>query len=256
MAAIDILPDTGALAAAAAERITSLAEEAVAERGHAFVALTGGRTPRTLYTLLADSTRPWCARMPWARLHVIWGDERAVPPGHPDSNFGMAYEALLQHVPVPAAQIYRMPGELPDSADAARVYEATLRRACAAANRAPGACDVMLLGIGEDAHIASIFPGSALLDCTAPPDALVAAVWAPHLHAWRITLTPDVITGASTITVIAEGPAKAPAIEAAIEAPDDVARWPAQLLRRAGDRVRWMVDEAAAARLSRGGRRA
>lgn len=255
MATVAVLPDSAALAEAAAERITSLAEKAVEERGHAFIGLTGGRTPRALYSLLADATRPWRARIPWARLDVIWGDERTVPPTHPDSNFGMAYAALLRHVPVPASQIHRMPGERSDPAEAARAYEATLRHAFAAANRPPGICDVMLLGIGEDAHIASIFPGSALLDRATSPGALVAAVWAPHLQTWRITLTPDVITSAATITVIAEGQAKAAAIEAAIEMPDDVSRWPAQLLRRAGGRVTWMVDPGAAARLSHGARR-
>jgi 6-phosphogluconolactonase len=249
MAAVTILADAAALAEAAAKRVTLLIERAVAERGNAFVSMTGGRTPRSLYELLADHARPWRRRIPWTKVHLLWGDERHVPPDHPDSNFGMAEKSLLRHVPVPPSQIYRIPAELPDAGAAARIYDGELRRAFAAARRPAVACDLMLLGIGEDAHIASIFPGSTLLE---PGEGLVAAVWVPHLHTSRITLTPPAIIGAHAILVIASGAAKAHAIHAAIEKPWNVKRWPAQLLRQADERVSWMVDEEAAALLSRG----
>ena len=242
MAVVTVVDDNAQLAATAALRITTLVEQAVAARNRAVLCLTGGRTPEPLYQLLADEREPWRARIDWSRLHVFWGDERHVPPDHPDSNYGMASRALLSRVPIPSAHIHRMHGEYPDARAAARAYEAGLMP-----------FDVMLLGVGEDAHIASIFPGSALLHVPvtavgAGPDGppLVAAVWVEKLHTWRITVTPAAVLESRAILVMAAGPAKAAAIQAALTLPEDIATWPAQLLRRAGDRVEWIVDRAAA----------
>ena len=237
MAIITVLKDQEALAAAAAERITSLIEPAIAVRQAAHVCLTGGHTPRRLYELLADSSRPWRARIDWTRVHVFWSDERQVPPDHPESNFGMAHRALLAHVPVPSAHVHRIRGERPDAAQAAREYEAALG--------AYMPFDVLLLGLGEDAHVASIFPGSFLLN-TPSVGARVAAVWVEHLHAWRITLTPPALLDARAIVMLVSGARKAAAVSAALDGPEDVKRWPAQLLRPAGDRVEWFMDSAAA----------
>jgi 6-phosphogluconolactonase len=262
VAIITVLKDQEALAAAAAERVTSLIEASIAVRHAARVCLSGGRTPRRLYELLADSSRPWRGRIDWTRVHVCWSDERQVPPDHPESNFGMAHRALLAHVPLPAAQVHRMRGELPDAADAAREYEIELS---AASLNGPPLCDVLLLGLGEDGHIASIFPGSLLLgDAPEPANAgphvrmgvgaggsrlggsRVAAVWVEHLHTWRITLTPSALLAARAIVVLVSGTSKAAALSAALDGPEDVKRWPAQLLRAAGDRVEWLIDSAAA----------
>ena len=258
MAAVTILANPEALAVAAAKQLTALLEEEARFRTPVFLGLTGGRTPQRLYQLLADPSQPFRSRIPWQHVCVIWSDERHVPPDHPTSNFGMADKALLQHVPIPPAQVYRMAGEMPDAQAAARAYETTLKKAFVAAGRRDSACDVLLLGIGEDAHIASIFPGSMMLDgdedsVPGEPDPNVTAVWAQHLRASRITLTPAAILNARSIVVLASGAAKAAAVEAAIEKPLNVHRWPAQLLREAGTRVTWMVDEAAAALLSHGG---
>lgn len=268
MARLNVVQDENALAEAAAGRITVLIEQAIAERGSAVVSLTGGSTPRRLYALLADAARPWRTRIDWSRVHLFWGDERHVPPDHQDSNYGMARAALLDHVAVPPAQIHRMRGELPDAADAARACERELRDGFAAAGRSDLTFDVMLLGLGEDAHIASIFPGSELIRRPVKgrptPDNVdpanvgraftarhatrhAAAVWAPQLDAWRITLTPAAILDARAILMVVAGAAKAAAVRAALEEPLDVARHPAQLLRDAGDRVEWFLDGAAAA---------
>jgi 6-phosphogluconolactonase len=247
---LTIAGDEAALAARAAEQLTREIERAVAERGSAVVALTGGRTPQRLYGLLAADAHPWRARIDWSRVHLLWGDERNVPPEHPDSNFGMANRALIEHVPIPASQVYRMRGELADAGDAAREYEQTLRHAFAAAGRADRTFDLVLLGLGEDAHIASIFPASPLFEATLEPGGRVAAVWAPHLSAWRLTLTPAALLDARAIVVMVSGERKAAAAQAALESPEDVTRYPAQLLRSAGDRVEWMVDLAASTRLS------
>ena len=253
MAIIVVLKDQEALAAAAADRVTSLIEASIAGRQAARLCLSGGRTPRRLYELLADNARPWRARIDWTCVHVFWSDERQVPPDHPESNFGMAHRALLAHVPIPSAQVHRMRGELPDAADAAREYAAVL------SGHLP--FDVLLLGLGEDAHIASIFPGSVLPNGSgaslvrlahanptgfAPQDERVAAVWVEHLHAWRITLTPPALLDARAIVVLVSGASKAAAVSAALDGPEDVRRWPAQLLRAAGDRVEWLMDSAAA----------
>jgi 6-phosphogluconolactonase len=247
------------LAQRAAARITTLIEAAVHARGSAVLSLTGGSTPRRLYSLLADAAQPWLSRIPWPRVHLFWGDERHVPPDHQDSNYGMAAQALIEHVPLPAAQVHRMRGELAEAGEAAREYARELRTGFTAAGRHDRTFDVMLLGLGEDAHIASIFPGSELLqsrtmkDRPAPApfvdDERVAAVWARHLRAWRITLTPNALLDARAIVLLVAGAQKADAVHAAIEAPVNISRWPAQILREAGDRVEWIIDRAAAARL-------
>ncbi len=147
--------------------MTAIVEHAIGTRsGSATICLTGGRTPERLYQLLADPARPWRARIDWPLVHLFWSDERHVPPDHPDSNYGMAARALIDHVPIPPDQVHRMRGELPDARDAARAYEAELREGFARARRQDQTFDVLLLGLGEDAHIASIFPGSPLLDET------------------------------------------------------------------------------------------
>jgi 6-phosphogluconolactonase len=245
MAVVTIVDDEPALATTAADRITTLAERAIAERGTLVICLTGGSTPGRLYALLGDERHPWRSRVDWRRMHVFWGDERHVPPDHPDSNFGMAHRALLSQVPIPAAQIHRMRGEEPDAREAARRYEKELRRGFADAGRSDLTFDILLLGLGEDAHIASIFPGSPIVD---ERSVRVAAAWAAHLKAWRITLTPAALLDARDLLVVVSGDKKADAVHAALDAPDDVARYPAQLLRAARDRVEWIIDRAAARR--------
>jgi 6-phosphogluconolactonase len=250
MAAVNVLDDEIAVAAAAAERLTALAARAVEHSGTATICLTGGHTPERLYRLLADAARPWRGRIDWPLTHLFWGDERHVPPDHADSNYRMTARALIDHVPVPREQVHRMRGELPDAAEAAREYEAELRDGFARAQRQDQTFDVMLLGLGEDAHIASIFPGSPLLH-EANAARRVAAVWAPHLDAWRVTLTPPALLDARAIVMLVSGEKKAEAVHAALERPADVDRYPVHLLRAADDRVEWFIDRAAAA--GRGG---
>jgi 6-phosphogluconolactonase len=275
MARLTVADNEEAVATASAERITSLVEYSIRDRGSAMVSLTGGTTPARLYTLLADPRQPWRSRIDWSRVHLFWGDERHVPPGDADSNFGMANRTLVAHVPIPPSQVHRMCGEIADAVKAAAEYEAVLTRGFAAAGRQGRTFDVMLLGLGEDAHIASVFPGSPLLDgietvhlqaeptgagsglsrdadVTATGDSarLVAGVWAPHLNAWRITLTPAAILDSRAILLIVAGTRKAAAVHAALDEAENVRQHPAQLLRRAGDRVEWIIDRPAAARLN------
>lgn len=246
--------DAGRLADAAAEHLAARIEQAIAARGSAQVSLTGGHTPEQAYAALADRSRPYRQQIDWSRVHLFWGDERHVPPEHPDSNFGMADRALLQHIPIPPAHIHRVHAEYPDPHAAAAEYSREL----------PERFDVMLLGLGEDCHIASIFPGSELVDDhgaepASPADAdlsqpshhrdRVVAVFAPHLRAWRITMIPPVILESRVIVMLVGGKGKAAAVAAAIDAPLDVSRYPGQLVRESGDRVEWLIDRDAAGRL-------
>jgi 6-phosphogluconolactonase len=232
MALLTIVDDEAALASTAAARFIEIVSEAVRVRGRAIVSLTGGSTPKRMYQALARNP----ASLPWQHIHLFWGDERAVPPDHDDSNYGMADDALIAHVPIPPAQVHRMKGELPPER-AAREYERELM----------GTFDLMLLGLGDDAHIASIFPGSAVLD---EQEHRVAAPWAPHLETYRITLTPPALLNARRVLMVVAGAHKAAAVKAALEGPLDPRRWPAQILRPADDRVEWLIDRAAARALA------
>jgi 6-phosphogluconolactonase len=234
MAKLTIVESERELAERAATRFADVVLAAAGERGAARVSMTGGTTPKRLYRLLA--TEPWRGRVPWRKVHLYWGDERAVEPAHEDSNYGMAYESLVAHVPLPPEQVHRMQGELPPE-EAAREYERVV----------PPMFDLMLLGLGEDAHIASIFPGSPVLQ---ERERRVASPFARHLNAYRITLTPPALLASRHILVLVAGANKAPAVAAAIEEFDDPERWPVHLLRKADDRVEWLIDRAAARALS------
>ena len=243
MAQLTIVADKTAMSEAAAERVTRLVETAISARGDAAVSLTGGTTPDLLYQFLADSKRPWRDRIDWAHVHLFWGDERQVPPDHPQSNFGLANRLLLQHVPVPATQIHRMRGELRAS-DAGALYDALLH--ARRTHVAGPLFDVTLLGIGANAHIASIFPNSPVLG---EQIQLATGVHVPELSQWRITMTPPALMDSGAIIVIASGSSKADAAAATLEGSLDVERYPAQLLRAAGHHVEWIIDSAASARL-------
>jgi 6-phosphogluconolactonase len=236
MARITIV-DAASLADTAAERLTQLVEQSIAAGHVANVALTGGSTPEATYAVLGDQARPYRERIDWSHVQLFWGDERHVPPDHQDSNFGMAKRALLQHVPIPPDHVHRVHAERPDPHDAAAEY----------AREVPAIFDVMLLGLGPDCHIASIFPGSDLLK-TRPVDRVVA-VFAPQFGTWRITMTPQVILESRRIVMLVGGQSKAAAVAAAIEGPLDVVKYPGQLLREADPRVEWIVDVEAASAL-------
>jgi 6-phosphogluconolactonase len=263
------------------------------------IALAGGSTPRALYRLLADPAAPFRARIDWQAVHFFWGDERHVPPDHPDSNFRMAREAMLDHVQVPAAHVHRIAGEEPDAARAVRLYERGLigvfglRRDrgngkdapgddgaagdveaardagtasgagavsdAGAARAADGAgdaarewprFDLVLLGLGEEGHTASLFPGSPLLaDEKRRPRRLAAAVWVEKLQTWRITLTPPVLDHAETVIFLVSGAAKAAALAAVLEGGWQPEIYPAQVVAPVDGRLLWLVDRAAAAQL-------
>jgi 6-phosphogluconolactonase len=244
---IRIAADLEELSRAAAEEFARRASGAVGERGVASVALCGGSTPRRLYALLADEGDSFRVRVPWGALRVYWGDERHVPPDHPDSNYRMTREAMLSHVPVLEANVHRIRAEKPDAAAAAEDYERTLWQTLGEVRSGAPRFDLVLLGMGADGHVASLFPGSEALR---EPTRLVVAPWVEALKTHRITLTPRMLNNAACLLVMVAGEDKAEAVRAALEGPRDSERHPAQILRpRAGDLL-WLIDRAAARLLS------
>jgi 6-phosphogluconolactonase len=228
-----VLDSPGAVAAAAAERVAACARDAVAARGAFHVALSGGRTTEPLHRLLAAD--PWRARVPWAETQVWFADERAVPPDDPASNLRMARETLLDPVGLGAERIHALDGARDDLEAAARDYAASL----------PSALDLIVLGVGEDGHVASLFPGSPLLAEAARRAAAVTD--SPKPPARRVTLTPASLAAARRVLVLATGPAKRDAVAAALAPAGDVRATPARLVRGR----EWLVDRAAAAAIPR-----
>ena len=227
-----VVPDGRALARRAAERIVEWTRAAVAERGRCSVALAGGGTPRTTYEVLAASAL--AVAVPWGAISWYFGDERAVPPDHPESNYRAARETLFADRPETLERVYRMPAEAALLDLAARAYGELL----------PDPLDLILLGIGEDGHTASLFPGSPVL---AERVARVAVATGPKPPNPRLTVTPRVIEAAHELLVLVSGAGKAEALAHALEGPLDVTAVPAQLARRGT----WIVDAAAAAGLGR-----
>ena len=236
--------DAQSLAEAAADLFVRAAGDAIAARGRFYVALSGGSTPRTLYQLLAAEPRH--DQVNWSRVFVFWGDERCVPPTDPESNYHMAREALLFHVPVPATQVFRMRGESADPAAAAALYEIDLRRAFALAPHELPRFDLILLGMGPDGHTASLFPHTDALHVT---DRLAVANRVEKLNATRMTLTTPVINNARLVVFLIAGADKAEPLAAVLEGPRRPEDLPSQLVAPTDGQVIWMVDNAAAAKL-------
>jgi 6-phosphogluconolactonase len=239
-----VFDDAEAVARAAAERFAEIAAESVRARGRFGVALSGGSTPRRIYELLAGER--FKARVEWPKAHVFFGDERCVPPTDGASNYRMARDTLLSRVAVPAANVHRMIGE-GDAAANARLYEDELRSYFGGAEFP--AFDLVMLGLGEDGHTASLFPESPALDETA---AWAAANWVEKLGAYRITLTAPVINHAAHVMFVVTGAGKAERLREVLEGARSPRSLPARLIRPVGGVLEWLVDRAAAAKLERG----
>lgn len=237
---IVLFPDAAALARAGAEhflRLSLLAHE----RGEPFAAvLTGGGSPRELYRLLG--TPELAERVPWEAVHLFWGDERCVPPDHPRSNFGMARGALIGRVPIPAANVHRMRGEL-GAERAAREYEAELREWFGGFPR----FDLVHLGVGDDGHIASLFPFD--LPRLLERERLVLPSLNRELGEPRVTLTPPVINSAARVEFLLPDARKSSIARKLIEGPLDPLRVPAQMVRTNSGKVFWLLTLQAARNL-------
>jgi 6-phosphogluconolactonase len=242
-----VVPDGPALAQAAARRFARTVEDAVADRGQAFVALSGGSTPKQMGTILARE--PYRSRIPWNRVQVFWGDERWVPLGSPESNAGEAKRGFLDLVPIPVANVHpwETDGESPHEAAAA--YETLLRQTFNEPSGVPR-FDLVLLGMGDDGHTASLFPNTGAL---AENQNLAVANFVPKMDATRLSLTAPVLSAGRDILFLVGGPGKADSLEAVLEGPDLPATFPAQLIRPTlpDSHLSWLVDEDAGARLQR-----
>lgn len=232
--------DVDAVMHMAARRIAMLLAKAVAQRGVATMALAGGSTPKRLYRLLASPPDD-VGMIPWARVKLFLGDERCVPPDHPDSNERMVRESLLAGLPV-APEIHPMPGGHPDPVEAARLYSETLVHEIPGDEGAVPRFDVMLLGMGDDGHTASLFPDTPILD----EERLVAEVYVPRLDSWRLSLTPPVLNAARKVLFLVTGSAKAVTLSRVI-ADGPRRHFPSSLVLPKDGEVEWYVDREAAA---------
>jgi 6-phosphogluconolactonase len=226
---------------AAADTFCALGSQAIRERGRYTVALSGGSTPRGLHQELVTN---FSEQLPWDKVFVFWGDERHVPPDFPESNFRMAKETLLSKLPIPAENIFRMPGELPDANQGAALYEQALREFF---HPAPGQFprfDFILLGLGPDGHIASLFPGTRALE---ERQHLGVGNWVEQHSTWRITFTYPVLNNAANVMFLVEGSGKAEIVRKALK--DPTANLPCQAVRPQNGELLWYLDQAAAAKL-------
>jgi 6-phosphogluconolactonase len=239
---LKIVPDAASLYRAAADEFVSAARKAVAKKGRFGVALSGGNTPRGVYSLLAAEGDS----LPWSRIFVFFGDERCVPPDHPDSNYRMANESLLSRVPIPQENIFRVQAELPAEVAAQR-YEDALRQFFRPAAGEFPQFDLVFLGMGEDGHTASLFPGSAALD---ERSRFVVANWVEKFKSYRITLTFPVLNNAAEVCFVVAGSGKAAVIHD-IFAAGQREKYPAGRVRPVSGKLLWMVDREAAEMLSR-----
>jgi len=239
-AQLEIHPDAHAAARAGAESFAARATEAVEARGRFTVALSGGTAPREMYALLG--TDEFSSRIPWEGVHLFWGDERCVPAHHPRSNYGMAREAFIRRVLIPAANVHRIAGELP-AVEGAACYAAELERTFG-----PGIprFDVVHLGVGPDAHTCSLFPFSPLL--RERERTVVAALYLP-LGEPRVTFTFPLVNAAARVEVFVVGRDKAGVAWRVLRGPLDPFRLPAQNVHPDDGELAWLMDQAAAAEL-------
>lgn len=238
---IFIFSDAEHTANAAATAWIELARQTITERGSFHVALSGGSTPKRLYQLIAQSQD--ADTLDWQRIHIYFGDERCVPPDHPDSNFGMASDALLSHVDCPSANVHRVAGELGPE-QAAETYAKELQTYLPRDDQEQTQFDLVLLGIGDDGHTASLFPGTPALDEKIKD---TSAVYVEKFDSWRVTLTYPIINRSARIWVIATGESKADVIGEVLSSVPQPPRFPIQAIKPRGE-LNWYLDTASAAK--------
>ena len=243
---IVIVKDSVALSYNAAEILVRRLYEVLVQKSHFSIALSGGSTPKTLFSLLVEDDS-FKNKILWDKIHFFWGDERYVPPEDEQSNFRMAYETMLSKAPVPAGNIHRMPTEQSDAGKVAADYEQELRKFFRLKAGELPVFDFNLLGIGPDGHTASLFPGTEALH---EQRRLVVANWIEKFQTNRITLTAPVLNNAGTIIVLVSGQEKAEILQRILQGEYQPDLLPSQLIRPKQGRLVWLVDRAAAGRLT------
>jgi len=243
---IQIVAGIDAISRAAAASIVEHIIESLQMSDVYSIALSGGSTPRPLYELLANDAKLQ-EQIPWERVHFFWGDERHVPPGHPDSNYRMADTALLSKVPIPSTNIHRIRAEDSDAHKAAEDYEREIRRFFKIDAGQLPRFNCMLQGMGPDGHTASLFSGTSALEET---KRLAVANWVEKFESYRITMTVSVINNAERIIFIVSGEEKADTLKAVLQDDPKSNRYPAQLIQPVDGKLIWFLDQAAAGRLA------
>lgn len=238
---IHIYPTLQEVSMAAAELFVQKVSQAVKQRGQCHVVLAGGETPRHTYEIVGAS--PYCARLPWKDIHMYWGDERCVPAAHHLSNQKMARQSLLNHVPIPPENIHPITYE--DSPQqAAEKYELLLRQLL---GQTHPQFDLILLGLGNDGHTASLFPYTDVLQ---EKESWVSPVYLQEQDMYRITLTPPILNQGRDILFLISGANKQQVVREVVEGPKDTTRLPAQLIQPPNGNVYWLLDQEAAALLT------
>jgi 6-phosphogluconolactonase len=232
---IKVLPDPPAVATEAAQRIVRIAQGAMSDRDEFSIMLSGGSTPKMLYELLA--TNEFASQFDWPKVQIYFGDERCVPPDHADSNYRMAREAMLSKVPIPGDNVYRIRGEIDPNA-AATEYGQLLKE-----HFQDGGPDVILLGMGDDGHTASLFPGT---DALKESKHRCVANYVDKFKAWRITTTAPFINRGKYVLVLVCGASKTGRIQEVLEGPPEPDRLPIQLIDPTSGKMTWLLDAAAA----------
>lgn len=237
---INIFPDPNTLADAVADRFINTSQSSILATGRFNVALAGGSTPQAAYHRIASRGKKELVN--WSLVQIFWGDERCVPPEHPESNYRMAYEALLDHIPIPVENIHRMAGEwLPF--EAANHYQEILESNLGPSQR----FDLVILGMGIDSHTASLFPGTAALRKTSR---WVKANYVDKLAAWRLTLTPSIINQARNIVFLISGENKAEALHHVISGKFQPHQYPSQFIKPTSGKIYYYIDTGAAKRIA------
>jgi 6-phosphogluconolactonase len=239
---IKIVANAEDLARAAAEQFLRSAQGAVQEKGIFTVVLSGGSTPRNLYSILASDVG-FRDEIPWDKIHFFWGDERHVPPEDPESNYRMANDAMLSKVPAPQANLHRIESERPDARLAADAYEQRLREFFRLGEGRFPRFDLAFLGLGPDGHTASLFPGTKALN---EQRRLVVSNWVGKFYTDRITMTAPVFNHAACVIFLVGGEDKAAPLKAVLEGDYEPLQLPAQLISPREGRLLWIVDNSAA----------
>ena len=242
---IHVFSDCPSLFQAVADHVIEQGTQTIKAKGTFSIALSGGSTPKSLYALLASTQ--YRSRLDWQRVEFFWGDERHVPPDHPESNYRMAYETLLSPLGIGANRIHRIHGENPEAGTAAVQYEQRIRSRLGNASLQTPQLDLILLGMGPDGHTASLFPGT---EAVHENTKWVTAPWVEKFHAFRITMTPALINCAHQVTFMVSGKEKAQVLKAVLEGEYQPDILPSQIIRPQSGRLTWFLDQEAAQDLS------
>lgn len=241
---IHVYDDSAAFVAAAADRLVAAAQHAITERGRWTWVLSGGSTPRPVYEALGQTPRR--DQIDWHKTYLFWGDERCVGPNDDQSNYGMAFDALIKHVPIPEGNVHRIRGELaPETA--AHLYGRELRAFFDIQRNQWPIFDTVLLGLGPDGHTASLFPGCDILE---RHEVLVAETWVSSFKQFRISLSLNTLNAARQIIFLVRGSDKASIVHEVIEDPQAGKQYPAARIKPATPLI-WLLDQAAAAELTK-----